>query len=133
MSAAAAVSAAVSVAAAAAQRQRRLRGCIVAGTGHAGGSADAEVSTHPIDDADAAVDAAVTVDAEPGDPEPTDYGARGPHEVLIEKNVGTTHRNSSVTNDTATCAAFVALVGADADPETIENLTSYPADMDRQL
>jgi hypothetical protein len=30
--------------------------------------------------------------------------------VLIEKNVGATHRNSNVTNDTATCAAFVALV-----------------------
>jgi pimeloyl-ACP methyl ester carboxylesterase len=82
---------------------------------------------------DAAIDAAMTADAEPGDPEPTDYGARGPHEVLIENNVGATHRNTNVADDTARCAAFVALVGADADPETIERLTSYPADMDRQL
>jgi hypothetical protein len=107
------------------------------GTGgmQAGSGGSVVSDAGPIADAaiDASIDAAVTSDADPVDPGPTDYGARGPHEVLIEKNVGTTHRNANVADDTARCAAFIALVGADADPETIENLTSYPADMDRQL
>jgi hypothetical protein len=105
--------------------------------GMQGGSGGAQAGSGgaPSDDGGAMDDAAIGADAtaDAGDPGPIDYGAPGPHEVLIEKNVGETHRNSNVTDDTARCASFVALVGSDADPEVIENLTTYPADMDRQL
>ena len=104
------------------------------GFGAGGTQAGSGGSPTAPDDAGSTDDAAITdatVDA--GEPGPTDYGARGPHDVLIEKNVGESHRNRNVADDTARCSAFVALVGADADPEVIENLTTYPADMDRQL
>ncbi len=79
-------------------------------------------------------DAAVEVDGGdagvgPGDAGPTDYGAKGPHEVVIEKNVGERFRND-VADDT--CEAFIGGVGGN-NPDVDDELTTYPADMDREL
>lgn len=61
---------------------------------------------------------------------PIDYGARGPYEVVIEKNVGEEYRNTNLTDDAARCASLVAGLGTDADGG---DWATYPADMDRQL
>ena len=63
---------------------------------------------------------------------PIDYGAPGPHEVLIEKNVGEAFRNTNVADDTRRCERFLGAVGG-GDSEVADDLTSYPEDMDRQL
>ncbi len=61
---------------------------------------------------------------------PRDYGARGPFEVLVEKNVGETFRNTNLTDDSARCASLVGGLGDDADSGS---WAIYPEDMDRQL
>ena len=66
---------------------------------------------------------------------PIDYSAPGPYAVITEKNVGAAFRNS-VSDDTLFCELFIANAAAadpNADPEVIDQLTSYPADMDREL
>ncbi|MBN1655360.1 MAG: hypothetical protein JXA30_16455 [Deltaproteobacteria bacterium] len=62
---------------------------------------------------------------------PFDYGEPGPYEVTVEKNVGERFRNN-VPDDTATCVALMSALLAN-EPEALEDLTIYPADMDRQL
>lgn len=61
---------------------------------------------------------------------PRDYGARGPFEVLVEKNIGESFRNTNLTDDAARCAALVSGLGSDADGG---DWAIYPDDMDRQL
>jgi len=113
--------------------------------GHGGGAgiAGATASDPPPLDAgtqDAApapdVDAGVDVDGGdagvgPDDAGPTDYGARGPHAVVIEKNVGERFRND-VADDTFFCEVFIGGVGGN-NPDVDDELTTYPADMDREL
>ena len=86
----------------------------------------------PAPDADAAVEVdGGDAGVEPDDAGPTDYGVKGPHEVVVEKNVGERFRND-VSDDTFFCDVFIGGVGgnnADVDDE----LTTYPADMDREL
>jgi hypothetical protein len=62
-----------------------------------------------------------------------DYAARGPYTVVTEKNVGETFRNSNVTDQSAFCAAFVGGIMLPGEGNVDEELTNYPADMDRQL
>ena len=62
-----------------------------------------------------------------------DYGAPGPYQVTIEKNVGQSVRNSGVRDETAFCAAFVGGISLPGEGNVDEELTNYPADMDRQL
>ena len=99
--------------------------------------ADAADMQAPSETAEMAPDDAQTDDmAEPPaedapDPGPVDLGAPGPYEVVVERNVGESFRNTGVTDDTARCESFIG--GTDADAETAESLTSYPEDMDRQL
>ncbi|MBN1653918.1 MAG: hypothetical protein JXA30_09095 [Deltaproteobacteria bacterium] len=101
----------------------------------AGGQADSQTQT-----LDGGVDVAPVGDSAPGDSAvgdsaidtgPVDYGARGPYEVVVEKNVGEAFRNN-VSDDTAMCQAFMAMMNSD-DPAIVEELTTYPPDMDRQL
>jgi len=61
---------------------------------------------------------------------PRDYGARGPLEVVVEKNVGEKFRNTNLTDDAARCASLVSGLGGDADGG---DWAIYPTDMDRQL
>jgi hypothetical protein len=73
-----------------------------------------------------------------GNPNPTpgpgsgdvDYGAAGPHSVVIEENVGTAFRND-VADDVARCTSFIN--GIDPNSPVAKELTEYPADLDRQL
>lgn len=97
------------------------------GTSAGTGSMDLDAGLAP----DAEVDGGDEPDAGPTEPEPVDYGARGPYEVVVEKNVGGTFRNN-VADDTALCRSFIALVGG-SNPEVDAQLTTYPADMDRGL
>jgi len=62
-----------------------------------------------------------------------DYAKRGPYEVATEKNVGMTFRNANVTDQTAFCAAFVGSISLPGEGNVDEELTNYPADMDRTL
>jgi len=67
-------------------------------------------------------------------PSLVDYAKRGPYEVTTEKNVGgTMFRNTNVTDQTAFCAAFVGSIMLPGEGMVDEELTNYPADMDRQL
>lgn len=71
-----------------------------------------------------------------GSPAPTmvDYAKRGPYEVTTEKNVGDPmFRNTNVTDQSAFCAAFVGSIMLPGEGMVDEELTNYPADMDRQL
>ena len=68
-----------------------------------------------------------------GAPAVIDYAQRGPHAVVIEKNVGEAFRNSNVTDQSAFCAAFVGGISLPGEGNVDEELTNYPADMDRQL
>ena len=61
---------------------------------------------------------------------PRDYGAKGPFDVVVEKNVGESFRNAGLTDDSARCASLVSGLGADADGG---DWAIYPKDMDRQL
>jgi hypothetical protein len=66
----------------------------------------------------------------------TDYSKPGPYKVTIEKNVGEKFRNNSVYDDSLQCRTFIAAAASgdpNADPEVLEQLTSYPSDMDRGL
>jgi len=111
----------------------------VVGNGASGGSATAGMSGAPAMSTagssgsvaaaggGAAGDAANTpITIEP----PRDYGARGPYEVVVEKNVGEKFRNTGLTDDAARCASLVSGLGADADGG---DWAIYPTDMDRQL
>jgi hypothetical protein len=69
------------------------------------------------------------------DTSPTDYGKPGPCKVVVEKGVGEKFRNN-VSDDTAFCSMFIAAAAAadpNANPDVINQLTTYPADMDRGL
>jgi pimeloyl-ACP methyl ester carboxylesterase len=59
-----------------------------------------------------------------------DYGAAGPHDVAIEENVGEAFRND-VSDDTARCTSFIGAI--DPNSPVAAELTTYPADLDRQL
>jgi hypothetical protein len=74
-----------------------------------------------------------SVDAAPGPSGPSDFSQRGPYQVVTEKNVGRDFRNSNVRDETATCRAFVGGVMLPGEGNVDEELTNYPADMDRQL
>ncbi|MFC1642823.1 hypothetical protein ACFL5O_09090 [Myxococcota bacterium] len=63
---------------------------------------------------------------------PVDYGARGPYEVTVEKNVGESFRNN-VADDTEQCKQIMGALLGGTDSEGLESLTTYPADMDRGL
>ena len=63
----------------------------------------------------------------------TDYKKPGPLGYVIEKNVGGTFRNANVTDDTFLCNLFIGLIGNSTNGEVNTELTSYPADMNRQL
>lgn len=64
---------------------------------------------------------------------PLDYSKPGPHKVVTEKNVGKDFRNTNVQDETATCRAFVSIIQLPGEGNVDEELTNYPADMDRQL
>lgn len=66
-------------------------------------------------------------------PGPVDYAQRGPYEVVTEKNVGEEFRNQNVMDDSAFCRAFVGGIMLPGEGNADEELTNYPADMDRQL
>lgn len=114
--------------------------------GRDSGSSAADAASGASSDAAATSDAATTGDAAPGNDsapesdggrppstEPADYAKRGPHEVLTEKNVGKDFRNTNVTDQTAFCRSFVGAVMLPGEMGVDEELTNYPADMDRQL
>lgn len=73
------------------------------------------------------------LDAGPGASGPRDFSKRGPYQVVTEKNVGRDFRNTNVRDETATCRAFVGGVMLPGEENVDEELTNYPADMDRQL
>lgn len=69
-------------------------------------------------------------DAAPAMAGPADYGARGPYDVTVEENVGEAFRNA-VDDDTARCTSFIGAI--DPNSPVAMELTTYPADLDRQL
>jgi hypothetical protein len=95
------------------------------------GTRDAAPVPAPSEDAAVEPDGGDAGGAPPEVPEPTDFGAKGPYEVVVEKNVGGRFRND-VADDTFFCEAFIGGIGG-ANPDVDEELTTYPADMDRGL
>jgi hypothetical protein len=115
-------------------------GTSAGGAGAAGGAAGAAAGSgggEPAAGAGVAgSDGAAGQPATAGSAAPTlvDYAKRGPYEVTTEKNVGgTMFRNTNVTDQTAFCAAFVGSIMLPGEGMVDEELTNYPADMDRQL
>jgi pimeloyl-ACP methyl ester carboxylesterase len=92
---------------------------------------DAEPATGPSEDAAVERDGGDAGGDPPDVPGPTDFAAKGPHEVVVEKNVGERFRND-VADDTFFCEAFIGGIGG-SNPDVNEELTTYPADMDRGL
>ena len=58
------------------------------------------------------------------------YGAAGPHQVVVEENVGEAFRNQ-VDDDVQRCRSFINSINPNSPVAT--ELTEYPADLDRQL
>jgi pimeloyl-ACP methyl ester carboxylesterase len=59
-----------------------------------------------------------------------DYGAAGPYEVVVEENLGEAFRND-VADDTQRFTSFISAI--DPNSPVAAELTTYPADLDRQL